>query len=311
MRNFVRFSFISTLFTYLVIFTGGLVRVSGAGLGCPDWPRCFGRWLPPLSYNQLPEGFDPAQVNLMLAWIEYLNRILGVILGILIAITAILAIKNFRKVPGVLVPSVLAGLLVAFLGWQGGQVVEQHLEPLLVSMHMVTALVVASLLIYATLRAYYFLNPDMASGNGRGRNTALWIGALWILAVVQVLLGTEMRAGLEIAAEQFPLASDLDLMATLGSIKYIHPVLGGIVALLTFFVGLRLLSLVRSGGLARQGIWLAMLLVVVQLALGLGLVSIGTPPFLQVFHLWIGALLVGTLLMTYTVLRRPEEVAHG
>ncbi|MFH2054835.1 MAG: COX15/CtaA family protein, partial [bacterium] len=76
MRIFQRFAFVSTFFTYLVIFTGGLVRVTGAGLGCPDWPKCFGSWLPPLSYTDLPPDIDPTQVNLVLTWIEYLNRVL-------------------------------------------------------------------------------------------------------------------------------------------------------------------------------------------------------------------------------------------
>jgi cytochrome c oxidase assembly protein subunit 15 len=310
MKNFIRFSFTSTLFTYLVIFTGGLVRVSGAGLGCPDWPKCYGRWLPPLTYEQLPPEFDPSQVNLVLAWIEYLNRILGVILGILVAITAILAIKNFRKAPGVLLPSVLAGLTVAFLGWQGGQVVETHLEPFLVSAHLAIALLLACLLLYATLRAYYLTRPGEQTLGVYPRTAGFWVGALWLLVIIQVLLGTEMRAGLEVLAGQFPLASGADLIARLGTIKYIHPLLGAAAALLTFLVSFRILGNSQPSGLVKQGLWLGMLLVLLQLALGLGLFNIGVPPFLQVFHLWLAALLVGTLLLVFSILRLARETAR-
>ena len=94
---FKKFALASTTATYLLIFIGGLVRVSGAGLGCPDWPKCFGRWIPPLSYNQIPVGFDVSNFNLTLAWIEYINRLAGMITGLLILITALLAIKNFRR----------------------------------------------------------------------------------------------------------------------------------------------------------------------------------------------------------------------
>jgi cytochrome c oxidase assembly protein subunit 15 len=308
MKNFIRFSFISTLFTYLVIFTGGLVRVSGAGLGCPDWPHCFGRWLPPLSYTQLPEGIDPLQVNLVLAWIEYLNRILGVILGILVVITAILAIKNFRKVPSVLWTSIAAALMVALLGWQGGKVVQTHLEPLLVSMHFLIALLLASLLVYASLKAFYHVHPDEYIGENYPRGSLGFAFFLWILTLIQAGLGTQMRAGLEIAAGWYPLASDQELIASLGAIKYIHPLFGAVLALLVFIFALRTLASSKPAPLMRQGLWLSMLLVLLQLAIGLALYVIGTPPFLQVFHLWIAALLVGTLLMICTVLIRRREL---
>jgi len=95
-RNFQRLSLITTLATFFLIFVGGLVRVSGAGLGCPDWPKCFGRWIPPLRAEDLPAGFDEQTFNVTLAWIEYINRLIGVIVGFLILATALMALKHFR-----------------------------------------------------------------------------------------------------------------------------------------------------------------------------------------------------------------------
>ena len=62
---------IGTVFaTIFLIFIGGLVRASGAGLGCPDWPRCFGTWVPPTNLSDLPPQFDPNQFNVVKTWTE-------------------------------------------------------------------------------------------------------------------------------------------------------------------------------------------------------------------------------------------------
>ena len=96
-KFFFRSAFISTILSYLLIFVGGLVRVSGSGLGCPDWPKCFGRWVPPTSIEQIPAHIDPTAFNIVLAWIEYGNRMLGVIVGISILSMTIIAVIYFKK----------------------------------------------------------------------------------------------------------------------------------------------------------------------------------------------------------------------
>ncbi len=308
MGIFRRFAFISTLFTSFVIFIGGLVRVTGAGLGCPDWPKCFGSWLPPLSYADLPPEIDPSQVNLVLTWIEYLNRVMGMVLGILIAITAILAIVHFRKQFRILIPSILAGLLVAVLGWQGGQVVESHLEPMIVSMHLFVSLILLSLLTYVTQQSYYYEKPDADRGGSYPSGAAALIGTLWVVVIIQVVLGAYVRGGLEDLVKVYPLAGDLELIGRLGIIKWIHPLLGGAVALFAWIVGLRLLSNGRPVGLVKQGVWWIMLLAAAQLMLGLGLIGIGTPALLQVFHLWLAALFIGALLPIYAAIRREKPL---
>jgi Uncharacterized protein required for cytochrome oxidase assembly len=96
-KLFFRSAIISTFLSYLLIFVGGLVRVSGSGLGCPDWPKCFGRWIPPTSIEQIPSHIDPTVFNIVLAWIEYGNRMLGIIVGLSITLMTVIALVYFRK----------------------------------------------------------------------------------------------------------------------------------------------------------------------------------------------------------------------
>ena len=95
------------------------MRVAGAGMGCPDWPKCFGRWIPPTSLEQLPDHIDPAKFNIVLAWIEYGNRLFGALVGLSIAITLYLGIKYCSHLPRIKWPLIAAFSLTLFEGWLG------------------------------------------------------------------------------------------------------------------------------------------------------------------------------------------------
>ena len=114
MTSFRNFIFLSTGLTYLLIFIGGLVRVAGAGMGCPDWPKCFGRWIPPTSIEQIPSHIDPATFNIVLAWIEYCNRLFGAIVGLSITITLFLGLKHYSHLPHIKWPLISAFGLTLF-----------------------------------------------------------------------------------------------------------------------------------------------------------------------------------------------------
>src|SRR4026208_1603026 len=105
LASFQRLALCTTSITYVLIMVGGLVRASGSGMGCPDWPKCFGRWVPPTSEAQLPSdyqerwaarGYDAARFNVWKTWTEYGNRMIGVVIGFLILITLVLAIRFKR-----------------------------------------------------------------------------------------------------------------------------------------------------------------------------------------------------------------------
>ena len=302
--RFRRFALASSLATYLLIFIGGLVRVTGAGLGCPDWPRCFGRWIPPWHESQIPAEFNAATFNFTLAWIEYINRLAGMITGILILITAVLAIKNFRQKKNIVFPAGLAAIAVAFQGWYGSIVVKSQLMPLTVSIHLLLALFIVSLLLYTLINAHFLGQPLAATSIKPVRNILRF---LWIAAIIQIAVGTKIRSAIELVWEKFPLISASDILQYVSPITLIHALLGIFLAAATLLVTIRILKSGADHGLVRQGTWLLNLLVLFQLLFGFGMQIFGILPILQVFHLWSAAFYVGLILVLYTSLLYQGE----
>ena len=307
MKNFRRFALLTTLWTYLLIFMGGLVRVSGAGLGCPDWPKCFGRWIPPTNATQLPPGIDPSKFNYTLAWIEYINRLGGVLLGILMVIAAVWVLAKYTKYLRILIPVLVAALLTAFQGWQGSVVVASQLEPIIVTVHMFLALVIVSLMIYATYEAYLLELSAPATRFAFPRSLSLWFGSLWLIALVQIILGTQIRSAIEVIQEQFPLESGAAWLAKVGAINHVHMTLGIILLALSWYVwqvAFRYKDQLRP--IMRQATVGMVVIVTLQLVLGMLFILMGMSALRQVFHLWLASLYIGLTLLLYTTTRRRE-----
>src|SRR5213596_2516288 len=137
MRGFVRFSSAAVVATYILIILGGLVRATGAGLACPDWPLCHGRLTPPL---------DP------LVLVEWSHRFVASIVGILTVAVAVAAWR-LRKVGqlGLVGLSSLALVLVIVQIGLGGLTVRHELTAWLVVAHLGTAMAFFATLIILTV----------------------------------------------------------------------------------------------------------------------------------------------------------------
>ncbi len=95
---FRKFATLSLLSIYLLILAGGIVRSTGSGMGCPDWPKCFGRFIPPTNVAELPLHYEviyqdklhgEVLFNPTKTWIEYINRLIGALTGLIVLITTI------------------------------------------------------------------------------------------------------------------------------------------------------------------------------------------------------------------------------
>jgi cytochrome c oxidase assembly protein subunit 15 len=309
LTRFQRLALWTTATTYLLILVGGLVRASGAGLGCPDWPRCFGSWVPPLSAADLPPQFDRAQFNQALMWTEYLNRLLGVTVGLLIFATLVVAIRDHRCTPRIVLPTMLAFLLVGFEGWLGGVVVQQDLAAWIVTAHLIVALIIVSLLLYATVFAF-FLNAESTGvrGPGRGRRRDLaWTSfILIVVTLVQVALGTQVRERVDEALSSG--VARTDALATVGAFDRWHRDASLVVFGLVLVVMLQIWNSRsplehRAAGPIERTAYVMAALVVGQLALGITLAYLRLTPSAQIAHLSAASLLLGAETVLFLLAR--------
>lgn len=135
--------------TLLVIIAGGVVRTTQSGMGCPDWPKCFGSWIPPTDASQLPPDFEKYlskqdidhSFNALHTWIEYINRLTGALLGVFAIIQILLALgirrtdrRSFNLAAAFLIVVILTGLF-------GALVVKFNLAHLSITVHLLFALI--------------------------------------------------------------------------------------------------------------------------------------------------------------------------
>jgi len=309
LKSFARLALGTTVATYLLILVGALVRASGAGLGCPDWPMCYGRWIPPTSVSQLPAGYDPATFNAILTWTEYTNRLLGVSIGFLIIATVVAAVRWHRSEPRILWPSVAALLLVGFEGWLGGQVVRSGLEPWMISAHLIFALLIVTLLLYSTFVAFRLGEPaGQPAGPERTKLVRFSVAVIGTL-LLQIYLGTLVRGGMEVAVSANP---ELPRSAWLGAVASQDQMHRGMAALVVLGVAaLMLQTRTHFAGDRPLVRWatVAAILAVAQIAVGTILSRMVLPPVAQVLHLSIASLLLGALVVVALLAGRERGVS--
>tara|TARA_B100001027_G_scaffold74356_2_gene50770 strand:+ start:5508 stop:6425 length:918 start_codon:yes stop_codon:yes gene_type:complete len=300
-KFFFRSALTSTILSYLLIFVGGLVRVSGSGLGCPDWPKCFGRWVPPTSIEQIPAHIDSTAFNIVLAWIEYGNRTLGVIVGISILLMSVIALIYFRKNNKILFSSLLSLFLVISNGGLGAIVVSSILNPFIVSLHMILALFLVSVLSYTTIESYKIIDTNKFTNMYLSKKISTSLILLWIFIVIEILLGTGIRTNIELIAIDNPLFTKGELLSSLNSYKYLHSILG----FSLLFLSIYLCYLFKDDflGLSKQLVLFIFGMIMFQIFLGELMIFFELPQLTRLFHTWGSSWLVGIIIILYNTLQ--------
>ncbi|PWN06175.1 COX15/CtaA family protein [Rhodohalobacter mucosus] len=275
--------------TLVLIFVGGLVRASGAGLGCPDWPQCFGMWIPPTSAAELPPQYDASLFNPLHTWLEYINRLVGVLIGLFITATFLISFRYRKSDPVITAFSGLAFVLVIFQAWLGGQVVRSGLSAGMITIHMLMAMTILAVLLYASFRA---MNSRLISPiSPSTRKTLLWVsGGILFFTLIQMVLGTQVREEVDVAKNVLELPRE-GWIEHLGFIYEIHRSFSWLVVILSGALIYFNRKLNVPGRLSKLG-WIIGVLVLLQVIAGIGLERLLMPGALQVVHLTGVAVLI-------------------
>ncbi len=311
------------VFIFLVIIAGSVVRMTGSGMGCPDWPKCFGYYIPPTHEEQVLWGpgksFDEGQMividdalwkakrsfttsdsfdvnnwekyeqhdyaifNATHTWIEYINRLLGALSGVPVLLLVIASLFQIRKDFWIVLMSVLTLAALGYEAWLGKLVVDGNLVPNAITKHMFGSLLIVTLLVAIISRSSKRLKFEVSKGY-----KYLLVITLVLLAV-QILLGTQVREQIdEIAKAGVPRSGWISL---LDDYVLIHRSSSILILLLLLFGFWR--SWRNDYGIRSVGI--ALVLAILVAAGGAIMFYLDVPRFIQPIHLVFSAIMFAYL----------------
>lgn len=193
-KAFLRISYFATFLTLIVIVLGAYVRLSDAGLGCPDWPGCYGQFLAPSAAHDVHaanQAYPHRPVESPKAWKEMVHRYFASSLGLFILAISVIALIK-RKTPGqqIKLPLFLV-LLVGFQGALGMWTVTMLLKPAIVTLHLLGGMLTLALLWWVTLTHKHNSQNQRDNKHTLHASTGVKRWALLALIVVycQIALG--------------------------------------------------------------------------------------------------------------------------
>jgi cytochrome c oxidase assembly protein subunit 15 len=292
LHRFIKLAQITLILVYLVIIAGTVVRATGSGMGCPDWPKCFGKFIPPTNVSQLPVNYKQlyagehnavSEFNALKTWIEYINRLFGVLLGLFSFAQLVYSLK-FRKLNKSLFRfSLFEFLLIGFQGWLGAKVVSSNLAPVKITIHMVVALIILSIAIVIIHKAKKLVIAPLT-------NTPIRLGLknlsilVLIFSIIQIMLGTQVREEVDVLLKNFDAIYREDIILNLGYAFKIHRSFSILILLVNALLIVKIIKSDFSNAVKKLSKWLA-ICIIIEIIVGISLSEFALPPSLQPIHL--------------------------
>jgi cytochrome c oxidase assembly protein subunit 15 len=322
-RHFRNIAKTALVLIYFVIIAGAVVRMTGSGMGCPDWPKCFGYYIPPSDASELEfktnhdykKGIiilkdetllvakkdftstelinadywetytkhDYATYNPTHTWVEYINRLIGAVSGIPILMFTIISFWFWKKNKWITIISILTVFGMAFQAWLGKTVVDSNLAPYKITIHMVMALVIVGFILYVI-----YASKKTFKLHKYDRQFKYLIGIAIVLSLIQIILGTQIRQ--DVDEQVKAIGYNKSLWLTHPDLKfYIHRTFSAIVLL----INLGLLYLNRIRFLGYNKLYLVLVLIVSEVITGIAMYYFEFPYLSQPIHLVLACLLIG------------------
>ena len=281
MSRFTKLAAATVAMTFVLVVVGVIVRSTGSGLGCPEWPTCHGSVVPP---------FDDVH-----AIIEWSHRTTAAVVGILALALAISALVGYRRRPSILWPSLAALVLVVFQAILGKVTVESELAGDIVTAHLATAMSLLALVIFIVVRAGL---PAEVPRRGGWGSLARWMVVAAASVFVLLLLGSHVTAtGTALVFPDWPLMNgsvlpSLDAQTAPHVIHRWAAVAVGLVLAAATIAALRQRD--RDPRVAALALTAAGLFLVQAVVGGLQVFT-GLAAWTQVLHLALGAAIWGLL----------------
>ena len=321
MNRFIKISKISLILVYLVILAGSLVRMTGSGMGCPDWPKCFGLLIPPTNEKQVEwnknqqynkgiilryngelivakDDFvsknefnytnwhpytkhDYSEFNATKTWIEFLNRLIGAIAGLSTLLMLVFSLRFWKKNKIYSLVSLLIVLGMGFQAWLGKLVVDSNLAPYKITVHMLMALVIVALIIYLI----FISNNNIKILKNTSLKYLIFLSL--ILTLVQVFTGTQVREFVDI---QYELSENKELWLKNPDFNfYFHRTF----SLIVFAINLTILYLTFKWKYPLNTILWISFIIFLEIVLGIIMYYGDFPIFSQPLHLFLATILFG------------------
>lgn len=338
--NFQKITKTALVLVYLVIVAGALVRMTGSGMGCPDWPRCFGYYVPPTDISELTwspnhefragqviikdeklwvakETFttgteydashwesytrhDYAEFNPMHTWVEYVNRLVGALSGLAVFIMAIASFNLWKKKTNIILLSWITVFLMGFQAWLGATVVYSVLNPVKITVHMVMALVIVAIILYILYKS-----KENAPVYKHDRLFKTLLVFAILLTLVQVVLGTQVRQFVDERVKMLGY-ENMHLVLDNPTVNfYFHRSFSFVV----FGISLWMFFLNRKLNLGYKKMDWVMTLLLLEVASGIAMYYLDFPFGSQSVHLVVASILFGVQYYMVLESMRSKKVA--
>jgi cytochrome c oxidase assembly protein subunit 15 len=313
--RFRRLGLLTIFAVYFVILVGGIVRASGAGMGCPDWPTCFGQWIPPTQESQLPanyheiyaeRGYENTLFNPIKTWTEYVNRLVGVTTGFLVFLTAWSSRIYLKSDKTVFYLSLAVFFLIGFQGWLGATVVASNLKPFRITLHMLVALLIVALLIYTIARSQRHFIGQIDSMLLPAMFKTVLIAAM-VMTLLQVAMGTQVREAVDFIAHEHQYIERQYWRDDFPIIFYVHRSFSAIILFTNAWLVWKIFKSVGKTSVMRYTGFSLMALVAIAIIAGITLDRLGVPPIAQPIHLLVASLIFGTQFFLFICLQYSQK----